>query len=117
MDLSCLFVSYIVKRKVECWMNELEKLSKFAETQPHAAFATFTHGLSSRWTYLLRVTNWEENQLDDILESLEKIIQPHFIPALTGQSPPGESTLKLLALPARLGGLGLINPAASVKEQ
>ena len=28
-----------------------------------------------------------------------------------------ESTRKLLALPAQLGGLGLINPAASEKEQ
>ena len=98
-------------------MNELEYLSKYAETQPHAAFAAFTHGLSSKWTYLLRVINWEENQLDDILESLKKIIQSRFIPALTGQSPPGENTRKLLALPARLGGLGLINPAASAKEE
>ena len=111
------FVRQLVQRKVEYWMNELEKLTKFAETQPHAAFAAFTHGLSSKWTYLLRVTNWEENRLDDILESLEKTIQSRFIPSLTGQSPPGESTRKLLALPARLGGLGLINPAASAKEQ
>ena len=111
------FVRQLVERKVECWMNELENLSKYVETQPHAAFAAFTHGLSSKWTYLLRVINWEENQLDDILESLEKIIQSRFIPALTGQSLPGENTRKLLALPARLGGLGLINPAASAKEE
>ena len=39
------------------------------------------------------------------------------IPALKGQPPPGEHTRELLALPARLGGLGLTNPAASVKDQ
>ena len=83
------FVRQYVKRKVECWVNEVEKLSKFAETQPHAAYAAFTHGLSSKWNYLLRVTDWEENQFDDILETLEKAIQSHFIPALTGQPPPG----------------------------
>ena len=110
------FVHQLVERKVECWTNELEKLSKFAETRPHASFTAFTPGLSSKWTYLLRVTNWEENPLGDVRESLEKIIQSRFIPALTGQSPPGESTRKLLELPARLGGLGLINPAASAKE-
>ena len=64
----------------------MEKLSKFAQTQPHAAYAAFTHGLSSKWNYLLRVTDW------GILESLEKAIQSHFIPALTGQPPPGEHT-------------------------
>jgi hypothetical protein len=109
------FVCQLVQRKVGCWTNELEKLSQFAKLE-HATFAAFTHGLSLKWTFLLRVTNWVENKLDDILDSLEKVIQSRFIPALTGPSPSGESTRKLLApLPARLGGLGLINPAASVK--
>ena len=66
-------------------MNEVEKLSKFAETQPHVAF---THGLSSKWNYLLRLIDWEESQFDGILESLESVIQSHLIPALTGQPPP-----------------------------
>ena len=51
------------------------------------------------------------------MENLEKAVQSHFIPALTGQAPPGEHTRELLALRARLGGLGLTNPAASVKDQ
>ena len=55
-------------------MNEVEKLSKIAETQPHAAYAAFTHGLSSKWSYHSRVTHWEENQSVDVLESLEKAI-------------------------------------------
>ena len=58
---SPLFVRQLVEQKVDCWRKELEKLSKFADTQPHAAFAAFTHGLSSKWTYLLRVIDWEEN--------------------------------------------------------
>ena len=111
------FIRQYVERNVECWVNEVEKLSTFAQTQPHAAYAAFTHGLSSKWNYLLRVTDWEKNQLDSILESLEKAIQSHFIPALTGQPPPGEHTREMLALPARLGGLGLLNPLASAPEQ
>ena len=71
-------------------MNEVEKLSKFAQTEPHAAYAAFTHGLSSKWNYLLRVTDWEKNQLEGTLECLEKAIQSCVIPALTGQPPPGE---------------------------
>ena len=77
------------------------KLSKFAETQPHAAYAGFTHGLTSKWNYLLRLIDWEAIQSDYILESLEKAIRSRFIPALTGQPPPGENVRELLALATR----------------
>ena len=100
---------------MEQWVKELKNLCKIAETQPHAAYAAFTHGLSSRWNYLLRVIDWEESESKHALESLENTISSHFIPALTGQPPPGEHTRELLALPARLGGLGLINPITSAK--
>ena len=45
------FVRQYIKRKVECWVNEVKKLSKIMETQLHAAYAALTHGLSSKWTY------------------------------------------------------------------
>ena len=69
---------------VDCWVNEMEKLSNIAETQPHAAYAAYTHGLSSKWNYLLRITDWQENQLDDILASLEKSIQSRLFLHLQG---------------------------------
>ena len=31
------------------------ELSRFAETQPHAAYCAFTHGLSSRWNTIVNV--------------------------------------------------------------
>ena len=43
------FLQQYVDRKVDGWMTEVEKLSKFAATEPHAAYAALTHGLSSRW--------------------------------------------------------------------
>ena len=45
---------------------------------------------------------------------MESLQEAHFIPALT---PPGEHMREMLALPARLSGLGLTNPATSAKEQ
>ena len=42
------FVQQFVLRKMEGWVKEVEKLSKFVETQPHAAYAAFTHGLMSK---------------------------------------------------------------------
>ena len=41
---------------------------------------------------------------------LEEIIHGEFIPALTGHPAPDQTTRTLLALPCRLGGMGLINP-------
>ena len=42
---------------------------------------------------------------------MEDIITTKFIPTLTGHPPPNDSERELFALPARLGGMGLINPA------
>ena len=111
------FLRQHVERKVNGWVKELEKLSKIATTQPHAAYAAFTHGLCSRWNYLLRDTDWETLSSSDLLQPLELVIQSHFIPALTGQPSPGHLAREMLALPARLGGLGLINPVAIAEEQ
>ena len=48
------FVSTYVQNKVEKWTTQIKHLSQIAKTQPHAAYSAFTHGLSSKWTYLLR---------------------------------------------------------------
>ena len=108
------FVQTFVQRKVEGWVREVEKLSKFAETQPHSAYAAFTHGLMSN---LLRVVDWDTLSSAELLQPLESAIQSRFIPAITGQAPPGKHVRDLLALPVRLGGLGLRNPTNMAKEQ
>ena len=111
------FLQQYVERKVNGWVTEVDKLSKFAVTQPHAAYAAFTHGLSSRWNYLLRVTDWKILSPSDLLQPLEMAIQSQFIPALTGQPPPGRLVREMLTLPARLGGMGLVNPVTTAEEQ
>ena len=52
------FICQYVERNVECWVNEVEKFSKFTQTQPHAAYSAFTHGLSSKWNYIALKGNW-----------------------------------------------------------
>ena len=102
-----LFEEEFMAGKIVQWTKEIQKLAEFARSQPHAAHAAFTHGLISRWTYATRVsTNLDEKAMD----SMEKEIAQHLIPSLTGQPTPNEVFRELLALPARLGGLGLINP-------
>ena len=61
-------------------MEEILQLSKFAATQPHTACAAFSHGLSSRWNFVLRTVRGTE----DLLQPLEGAIRYHFLPSLTG---------------------------------
>ena len=100
------FTEGYVQRKVTNWVDELERLSSIAITQPHAAFAPFTHGLTSRWTYLARTTP----NIEDLIKPLEETIRKVFLPKLTGQNALNDTERDLLVLPARLGGLGILDP-------
>ena len=42
------FTGNFVSEKVLKWTKEIEVLSTFAVSQPHAAYACYTHGLSSK---------------------------------------------------------------------
>ena len=100
------FTEYYVKEKVRTWIQEIHQLAEIAASQPHAAYAGFVHGLSCRWSYLQRTIP----DIHHLFQPLEDAIHQLFIPALTGRPPCSKLTRSLLALPVRLGGLGLINP-------
>ena len=89
-------------------MKELENLVTIALTQPHAAHAALTHGLSSKWSFLTRTIHG----IGPLLQSLETIIRVKLIPALTGQPPPNDAVRDFLALPACLGGIAVTNPTS-----
>lgn len=110
------FQQTFIKDKVTEWVKELETLVTVAQTQPHAAYASFTHGVMAKWNYVLRVTKLEELSLN-LLQPLEHAIRTCFFPSLTGQSAPNDLLRELLALPPKLGGLGLVNPINSAAQQ
>ena len=101
------FVEKYVQHKVSGWVHEVECLSSIAVTQPHVAYAAFTHGLISRWTYLSRTIPG----IGDLFKPLEATIRQKFLPSLTGQSLFSDTHRDLMALPVRLGGLGIIDPS------
>ena len=49
--------------------------------------------------------------ISDLLLPLDEVIKTHFIPALTGRGSISELEMQLLALPTRLGGLGIAIPS------
>ena len=95
-----------VGSKVAGWVQEVERLSLVALSHPHAAYAAFTHGLSSQWTYVARTIP----DIGDPLLPLEEVIRHRFLTSLTGRSAFSDAERDVMALPVRLGGLGITNP-------
>ena len=111
---SSAFELAFMTEKAATWKEEVEQLAKFAKTQPHAAYAAFTHGLIGRWTFAARVSSLSASE---VLKPLEEAISQTLIPALTTQAAPSEATRRLLALPARWGGMGIVDPVQWSKQQ
>ena len=100
------FVEQYVKNKVTQWVKEIEKLSTIASTQPQATCASFTHGVVSKWNFLARVIP----DISDLIQPLEEAIHHIFLPSLTGRQAFSDDERNIIALPVRLGGLGIPNP-------
>ena len=105
-------VQDMLRREVRKWSECIKELSNIAQTQPHAAYAAFVHGVRNQWCYLMRTTP----DLEDLLHPLEKAIVKDFIPALTGKEVTDEIR-ELLALPTRLGGLGISIPTQKSRSE
>ena len=100
------FTEQYVCVKVTEWVQEVDRLSTIALSQPHAAYAGLTHGLAGRWTYLARTVpgagGW--------FRPLEDAVRLRLLPALLGRAAPSDIEWDLLTLPVRLGGMGIPSP-------
>ena len=102
------FLEAFVRNKVAGWVKEIETLSEFAKTQPHAAFAVYTHCTLHKWSFISRTTPG----ISELLQPVEDAILFRLLPSLTGRDAFSPLGRELMALPACLGGLGIPNPAA-----
>ena len=76
--------------KVKSWCEEVETLTRIAGICPHAAYAAYTHGFTSKWSYI--------SDSARALQPLESAIKLKLLPALTGQSPLSDVERDLMAL-------------------
>ena len=74
------FVDQFVSEKITQWSEELLLLADIAKSQPHAAYAAFTHGYVHKFSYLCRTVPDTEHSL----QPLEDRIRSQLIPSLTG---------------------------------
>jgi hypothetical protein len=96
------FKNEYIDEKVQKWVKNIQTLADIAKTQPHAAYAAFTHGELHKYTYFLRtIANISEN-----LKPLDDAIDNIFLPALFGTNIT-ESERKIFSLPIKDGGMGI----------
>ena len=101
------FVSKYLTERVASWTAQVDRLSRIAVTQPHAAYAALTQGLKHRWTFFQRTSE----RLKDLMAPLEACLKNKFIPSLLSETGPiSDIDRDIFALPARLGGLSIDNP-------
>ena len=92
------FEEELTKSNISTLVQQVTRLAEVAQTQPQAAHAAFTHGLTGKWTFLTRTISSTKEHL----QPLEDVIHQRLSPRLAGCSPPGNEERDLLALSPRL---------------
>ena len=100
-----------VQNKVNKWVEDVVELAKIADDEPQAAYASFTKAISHRWTYVQRTIP----NISHLFMPLEDAIRNQLIPSLVGRKI-SQIEPRILALPVRLGGMGIRNPTMSSEE-
>ena len=101
-----------VTSKVNEWVSQVDALSEIAKTEPHVAYAAFTHGLRHRYTFMMRTVPG----ISDQLKTLDNAIN-NFIRTLLRGYRFSDAERVLFSLPVKLGGLGIIIPSKMCDTQ
>ena len=72
------FREIYAREKVDLWCQEMERLSEYAKTQPHAAYSAFCHGEIHKYTYFMRTIPG----MREFMKPLDDLINQKFIPNL-----------------------------------
>ena len=86
------------------WINQLEVLSKIAAAEPQTAYCAFVSGFKHKVTCKIRTVL----DIRKHLEKLDQAVDIKFIPTLTDGHFCNEMERKLLSLPVKCGGMGII---------
>ena len=97
-----------VKSQVDEWISNVNALAKIAKTEPQLAYAAYVYGMSKKWSFVTRTTP----NISEHLKKLEYHIKETLIPAIVGKEFISDDTRRIFSLPARLGGLGFLDPCS-----
>ena len=102
-----------VSNLINDWSKQIGLLSRIAKIDPHSAYAAYTNGLRHKFNYVMRTIP----DTSTLLQPLENAIKNQLIPALTEQFQIGDVERDIIALPVRLGGLGIPNPCKDAEHE
>ena len=88
--------------------SDVEALAKIAQTEPQLAYAAYVYGTSKRWSFVSRTTP----NIAKHMRKLEYAIKETLIPDIVGENHISDDTRRIFSLPARLGGLGFLDPCS-----
>ena len=97
------FKASYVKSLADNWIDQLNLLSKIAESKPQSAYSAFAGGFKGKRTYYMRTIPC----VKDYLIPLEEIIHFKFILSITDGHICSNDERVPPSLPARFGGLGI----------
>ena len=83
--------------------DQLQLLSKIADTEPQSAYETFASGFTSKLTHFIRTIP----DISELLLLLEHAIRQKLIPATTSSQILPDNERILLSLTTRYGGLDI----------
>ena len=109
---SAAFRDGYVSKKVAKWVQDINELTDIAKDEPQAALSSYTKAISHRWTYVQRTIP----NISRLFAPLEEAIRENFIPALIGRKI-SDLERRILALPVRLGGIGIPNPTITADTE
>ena len=95
------FKDIYMEKKVLEWTNQLEVLSKIAAVEPQAAYCAFVGGFKHKVTYTVP-------DIRKHLKKLDQAVDTKFIPTLTDGHFCNEMERKLLSLPVKYVGMGIV---------
>ena len=104
------FKENFVSKKVDNWIKDLEELTDIAQNEPQIALSAYTKALCMRWSFTQRTIS----DIGHLFQPLEDLIREKFIPAIVGRKV-SEIERRILALPVRFGGIGILNPVESAQ--
>ena len=85
------------------WIAQLRILAQIARTQPQTAYSAFITGFRHKISFYMRTISGASTQL----KPLDEVEQSEFISVITGGVFCNEMERKLIALPPKLGVLGI----------
>ena len=90
----------------------MEQLAALAVDEPQLAYSAYTKAMCMRWCFLQRTIS----DSGQFFIPLENAIRQKLIPAIIGRNV-SDSERRLLALPVRLGGMGIQNPTITAETE